>query len=74
MDNIGYRIYLLSIQTNPCDLFTQKDLPPICEHLIQINQVSLDQECSALVNTQVFTVNIPIFRIAEVPDFQNLLS
>ena len=38
-------------------IFTQEDLPSICEHLIQINPVSLAQERSALGNTWVFTVN-----------------
>lgn len=51
--------HFLSFQTNfPRDPHTpEKDLPPICEHLIQSNPVSLAQERSALVNTRVFTVN-----------------
>jgi hypothetical protein len=57
MDNIGCQTYLLSIQMNLRYLRTQKDLPPVCEHLIQSNPVSFAQERSALDYTQVFTAN-----------------
>ena len=52
-------------------LHTQEDLPSICEHLIQINPVSLVQEHSALVyHVGLHREQIPIFHIAGVPDFQ----
>jgi hypothetical protein len=39
----GYRIFsnLRNLPRSPRDLRTQRDLPPVCGHLIQVNRVSL---------------------------------